>query len=76
MDIFVKIIGILIGAVFLFFGAEFVFNASKIIQSIQKRKYGTTAQPRKPELIMARILGSLLILVGLYYAGMAILSLF
>lgn len=75
MEIFIKIIGILIGLFFMFFGFELFFNSTRIIKAIQKRKYGTTAEPRNPERVMARILGGLLILAGLYYTVFAILTL-
>ncbi|MCK7486381.1 MAG: hypothetical protein MZU97_13120 [Bacillus subtilis] len=42
------------------------------MQWVQKRKYGRTAEPRKEEKWMARIMGALLFAVGLYYIGSAL----
>ena len=75
MDLFMKILGLLIGLAFLFVGIRFLFFPTKIINGIQRYKYKTTATPRKQEIIMTRIIGVLLSLIGLYYSTLAISSL-
>lgn len=75
MDVFVKVLGLLIGLTIVFFGGQFLFRSKRIVQAIQKRKFGKTAEPRKEELLFARILGGALVLTGLYYAVGAFLSL-
>ncbi len=75
MDIFMKVLGLLISLAFIFIGFRFLFFPKAIINGIQKYKYKTTATPRKQEIVMARIVGSLLLLIGLYYAFIAVASL-
>ncbi|MDD3127009.1 MAG: hypothetical protein WC479_02230 [Candidatus Izemoplasmatales bacterium] len=75
-QLFLKILGILIGLFFILIGCQFLFRSTKIIQAIQKRKYKQTSEPRKEELLVARITGGLLTLAGLYYTILAVLSLF
>lgn len=74
MDIFMKVLGIIIALAFLFVGFKFLFQSSKMIQGIQKIKYKQSQKPRKQELIFTRIIGVILILIGLYYSGVIILS--
>lgn len=75
-DVLIKVLGILIGLAFLFIGLRFLFRSAKIIQGIQKYKFHKIAPPRKQELLFARIIGVLLVLVGLYFTIAAILSFF
>lgn len=75
MDLFMKILLLLIGLGFAYVGFRFLISSKKIIQAIQKYKYHQTAEPRKQELIMAKVMGSLLLLIGLYYAIMSIIAL-
>jgi len=74
MDIFLKILLLLIALGFIFLGVNFFFRGKQIIQAIQKYRYKITAEPRKQELVMAKIMGLLLVIVGLYYAIAAILA--
>jgi hypothetical protein len=74
MEIFLYSIVLLIGAFFIFIGIRFFFSPEKIINAIQKYKYKTTATPRKQEIIMARIMGILFLLVGLYFAFASIVA--
>jgi len=76
MELFMKILGICIGLVFLFIGIRFAFHSATVINGIQKYKYQKTASPRKQELLFARIIGVLLILIGLYFTAVAVLSFF
>lgn len=75
MDLFVKILGLLFGLSILFVGLQFLFRSTRIVQAIQKRKFGKTAEPRKEEKIFAKVIGALLTLMGLYYTAFAVLSL-
>lgn len=74
MDIFMKVLGLLIGLGFIFIAIRFFFYGEKIIMWIQKRKYNTTSEPRNSELVFSKVIGVLLFLVGLYYSIIAILS--
>jgi hypothetical protein len=75
-DTFMKILGILIGLAFLLLGLRFLFRSRSVIQGIQKVKYHQVAPPRKQELLVARIIGVLISLIGLYFTIAAILSFF
>jgi hypothetical protein len=75
MDLFIKIVGIVLAGVFLFLGGAFLFMPSKVIHTIQKQKFGRIAEPRKTEKIFAAVIGILLILSGLYFLMISILSL-
>jgi ammonia channel protein AmtB len=70
-----KVLLLLISLVFIFIGYRFLFQSKKIIQGIQKYRYKMTAEPRKQEVVMARIMGILLIIVGLYYGIISVLAL-
>jgi hypothetical protein len=76
MDIFMKVLLLISGLFFLYVGGAFFFRWKNIIQWVQKRKYGRVAEPRKEEKWMAKIIGILLIGVGLYYTAAAIYSFF
>lgn len=76
MDYFMKSLLILSGLFFCFVGGSFFLRWRRIVQWIQKRKYGRTAEPRKEERLMARIVGILLFLVGLYYVGAGLFAFF
>ncbi|MDD3957283.1 MAG: hypothetical protein PHW40_01125 [Candidatus Izemoplasmatales bacterium] len=75
-DILIRILGILIGLAFLFVGFRMIFRSQSIIQGIQNYKYRQTAPPRKQEIVLARVLGVLLALAGIYFTIAAILSFF
>jgi ABC-type Fe3+ transport system permease subunit len=75
MDVFMKVLGGLIAATFIFFGIQFFFRGTKIIQSAQKIKFGRTAPPRPQEITIGKVIGVLLFLMGLYYLGIVIVSL-
>ncbi|MBN2503930.1 MAG: hypothetical protein JXB20_01140 [Bacilli bacterium] len=75
-DFFMKILGVCIGLVFVFIGIRFLFRSTQVIQGIQKHKYKQIAKPRKQEIVFARIIGVLLMLIGLYFTIFAILSFF
>ncbi|MDD3112915.1 MAG: hypothetical protein PHP61_04965 [Candidatus Izemoplasmatales bacterium] len=75
-DTLMKILGILIGLAFLFLGLRFLFRSVRVIQGIQKAKYHQVAPPRKQEIMVARVIGVLLSLIGLYFTIAAVLSFF
>ncbi len=74
MDIFIKILGLLIGLFFFLIGFRIVFRTRDIIRGIQKFRFKRTAPPRKSEIVVGRIAGSLLALAGIYYMGVVIVS--
>ncbi|MDD3477886.1 MAG: hypothetical protein PHP32_03340 [Candidatus Izemoplasmatales bacterium] len=76
MDLFLKIVLLVFGLFFVFVGGRMVFTTKTVIQGIQKFKYKTTSEPRKPEMLFARILGGLMMLAGLYYSVLAIATMF
>lgn len=75
MDIFLKVLLLVIGAAFAFVGFRFFFRSKKIVQGFQKLKYHQIGEPRKQETTMVKIMGILLMLVGLYYVFVSILGL-
>jgi hypothetical protein len=75
MAIFMKLLGIAIGLLFIFFGVQFFFRGKRIVQAIQKQKYGRVNEPRKQEITMSKVIGIVLFLIGFYYALTALLSL-
>jgi len=64
------------GLGFIYVGYHFFFRGKIIIQWIQKHKFNTVAQPRNSEIVMSKIIGVILFLIGLFYSGIAILSFF
>jgi len=76
LDIFLKILGTLIGLGFIYLAYQFFFHGKRIISWIQKRKFNTTAEPRPSELKVSKIIGVLLLIVGIYYTISAIISFF
>lgn len=74
LDIFIKVLGLLIGLSFIYLAYQFFFNGKKIITWIQKRKYNATSEPRKSEISISKLIGGLLFIVGIYYSIVAILS--
>jgi len=73
-DILIKILGILIGLIFVYIGLRFLFRSKQIIQGIQKYKFQQIAPPRKQEILFSRIIGVLLLLIGFYFTMVAVLS--
>ena len=74
MDIFMQILGTLISVVMILFGLRFVIKPKSAIQSLQRIKYKQTGEPRKNEIIVSVIFGSVFTLVGIYYLIIVILS--
>lgn len=72
---FLKILGVIVGLGFLAVGVLMTLRAKQVIQAIQKRKFQTTAEPRRPEVVMARVLGILIALIGVYYSVITLLAL-
>jgi len=76
MDLFMKLTLLFSGLFFCFVGGSFFLRWKRIVQWVQKRKYGRIAEPRKEERLMTRIIGILLFLVGLYYVGAGLYAIF
>jgi hypothetical protein len=72
MDLFMKLLLLLSGLFFCLVGGAFFLRWKGVVQWVQKRKFGRTAEPRKEEKYMARIMGALLFGVGLYYVASAL----
>ncbi len=75
-DTLIKILGILIGLAFVVIGARFLFRSRQVIQGIQKYKYNQIAPPRRQEILFSRIIGVLLLLIGIYFTIVAVLAFF
>jgi hypothetical protein len=75
MDLFMKLLGVAIGLLFVYFGGQFFFRGKRIVQAIQKQKYGRVNEPRSQEITMSKVIGIVLFLIGLYYTVTALLSL-
>ncbi|MDP3131265.1 MAG: hypothetical protein Q8N15_08050 [Bacillota bacterium] len=67
-----KLLLLFSGLFFCLVGGAFFLRWKGVVQWVQKRKFGRTAEPRKQEKMMARIIGALLFAVGLYYLGAAL----
>lgn len=76
MQIFLICLLLLFGLSFLALGIAMFLRAKKVIQAIQKRKFGKTAEPRSQEMLFARIMAVLLFLIGGYYTFVAISAFF
>ncbi len=74
MEIFLKILGMLISLIFIIIGMSFVIFPRKSIQKVQQIKYKTTGNPRKIEVTVSIIFGVILTLIGGYYLTFVILS--
>lgn len=71
---FLQILLLVIGVAMIALGTTIIVRAKKVIQAIQKQKFHVTAEPRKSEILMARILGGLVTAIGIYYSAAAIVS--
>lgn len=74
MEIFLKILGLLISLIFIIIGMSFVIFPKKSIQKVQQIKYKTIGEPRKIEVTVSVIFGVILTLIGVYYLTYVILS--
>ncbi|XMB72662.1 hypothetical protein RJI07_01850 [Mycoplasmatota bacterium WC30] len=74
MEIFMKILGTLISLAMILFGLRFVIKPRSAIQSLQRLKYKQTGEPRKNEIILSIVFGSIFSLIGVYYLIIVILS--
>lgn len=74
MDIFMKILGLLISLAILYIGVRFAFFPKKSIQSLQKMKYQEAGTPGKRERIFSMVTGIIFLLIGIYYLVFVILS--
>lgn len=71
---FLQIIGIIIGLAFFYVGLRLTFFPRKFIKGMQYYKYKTSSEPQKNAVILTVIIGVLLMLIGMYYAIFALLS--
>jgi len=75
MDIFMKILLLLIGLFIFYVGFRMTFYSKRVIQGIQRYKYHQVATPSKSEMTLSRVLGVLLMLFSLYFIVIAIVTL-
>ena len=76
MDIFMKVLGGLIALFFIYVGVAFTFKPISSIQSLQRRRYGSAGDPQPRQIMMTRIFGIIIVIIGLYFlvsVGLSIL---
>jgi uncharacterized membrane protein YfcA len=66
--IFTIIFGLFFGLI----GFKFLFKADKTIRRLQDMKYKSSSTPSNKAVIMTRIFGAILILIGIYFIGVGI----
>lgn len=71
---FLKIIGILIGLAFFYVGLRLALYPKRFIQAMQNYKYKSTSEPQKNAIVLTRIIGIVIMLIGVYYTTFAILA--
>jgi hypothetical protein len=76
MQTFLISLLLLFGLSFVAMGIAIFVRAKNVIQAIQKRKFGKIAEPRKQEILFARILAILFVAIGVYYSYAAIVAFF
>lgn len=74
MSIFMDVLAGVMVVFFLFFGIQFFFRGQKVIRQAKRIKFGKDLEARPQEILVGRIIGVLLFLIGLYYLGVLILS--
>jgi hypothetical protein len=60
------------GVFFDLIGFRFTFKAESTIKRLQEMKYKGSSQPTKQAIIMTRIFGVILIIIGIYFIGIGI----
>ncbi|MFO7969452.1 MAG: hypothetical protein ACQERX_04195 [Bacillota bacterium] len=73
--VFLSILLILIGLFFVLIGFKFLFKTVVTIQALQNIKYNSSGNPSKQAIITTKVFGVIIILIGAYFIGAAILAL-
>jgi hypothetical protein len=63
------------GVFFDLIGYKFAFRAESTIKRLQEMKYKESNQPTKQAIIMTRIFGVILLIIGIYFIGIGIIIL-
>jgi|GEM_PF-2184735 len=66
------IFSMLFGLFWNLIGFRFLFHTEKSIRRFQEMKYQASSQPKKQALLMTRIFGVILLLIGIYFIGVGI----
>jgi len=74
MNWFMIAMGFIIALIFIIFGVRFAFQPVKMVQYLQRMKYQQTGEVDKRAKIVSIVMGSLLVLVGIYYLVYVILA--
>jgi hypothetical protein len=73
-NLFIQILGILVGLGFFMVGMRLAFFPRNFIKGMMNVKYKSTAEPQKKAIIVTIIMGVLLMLAGTYYVLISVLS--
>jgi len=68
-------LGFIIAFAFIYFGVRFAFYPIKMVQYLQRMKFKESGEVDKRAKIVSIIMGSLLLIVGIYYLIYVILAL-
>lgn len=63
---------ILFGLFFGLIGFRFIFKTEQTIKRLQEMKYKGSSQPTSQAILMTRIFGVILAIIGLYFIGIGI----
>ncbi len=63
---------ILFGLFFALIGFKFLTKPEQTIKRMQEIKYKSSSQPAKQAVITTRVLGVILLLIGIYFIGLGI----
>jgi uncharacterized membrane protein YfcA len=69
---FIALFSMAFGVLFAWVGIRFLFKPDKTIRRLQEMKYQTSSQPKKQAIMITRIFGVVLILIGIYFIGVGI----
>lgn len=69
-----KILGALIALFFIYVGVMFIAKPRRTIQTLQTRRYGSPGEPKSQQILMTRIFGVIITLIGLYFLGIVVVS--
>lgn len=71
---FLSILGIVVGLLFFLVGFRLSFYPRKFIKGMMNYKYKTSVEPQKSAVIVTIVMGALLMLGGLYYIVIGVVS--
>lgn len=69
---FLALFSMTFGLGFGFVGVKFLIQPTKTIRRLQEMKYHTSSQPQRQAIIITRVFGLVLIVIGIYFIGVGI----